>query len=139
MIARKRGAILHVSSSAGFLPIPGFAVYAASKAYVNSFSEALRAEFRESGITVTALCPGPVDTEFTRVAYRPGRETQRNSPAFVHVSVEESRASSLDAMERDRPLVIPGAVMKIAMALRARRRCQFCVWPRCRSRHKGLP
>src|SRR5438270_3435615 len=54
MIARKRGAILNVSSSAGFFPIPAMAVYAASKAYVNSFSEALRAELRGTGVTVTA-------------------------------------------------------------------------------------
>src|SRR2546430_8312698 len=56
MISRKRGAILNVSSSAGFLPIPEFNVYAATKAYVTSFSESLRAEVRRSGITVTALC-----------------------------------------------------------------------------------
>ena len=59
MIAAKRGAILNVSSSASFLPIPGMAVYAATKAYVTSFSEALRSEVRGSGITVSALCPGP--------------------------------------------------------------------------------
>src|SRR5205814_4286471 len=64
MIAQKRGAILNVSSSAGFLPLPGIAVYAATKAYVTSFSEAIRAETRDCGITVTALCPGPLHTEF---------------------------------------------------------------------------
>lgn len=62
MISRRRGAILNVSSSAGFLPIPGFNVYAATKAYVNSFTESLRAEVRGSGVTATALCPGPVHT-----------------------------------------------------------------------------
>src|SRR5205807_10160546 len=77
MIARKRGAILNVSSSAGFLPIPGMNVYAASKAYVNSFSEALRAEVRDAGVTVTALCPGPVHTEFGDAAKRPGGEPER--------------------------------------------------------------
>ncbi len=64
MISQKRGAILNVSSSAGFLPIPEFNVYAATKAYVTSFSESLRAELRDTGVTVTALCPGPVHTEF---------------------------------------------------------------------------
>src|ERR1700720_4377090 len=72
MIQRKRGAILNVSSSAGFLPIPGMAVYAASKAFVNSFTEALRAELQpNSGVNITALCPGPVHTEFGDVAKRP--------------------------------------------------------------------
>ena len=70
MIAQKRGAILNVSSSAGFLPLPGIAAYAATKAYVTSFSEAIRAETRGCGITVTALCPGPVHTEFAEVANR---------------------------------------------------------------------
>jgi len=56
------GAILNVSSVAGFLPMPNFAVYAATKAYVTSFGEALRAELRNSNISVTALCPGPVPT-----------------------------------------------------------------------------
>ena len=85
MISRKRGAILNVSSSAGFLPIPGMAVYAASKAYANSFSEALRAELCGTGVTVTALCPGPVHTEFGDVAIRPGGEPERG-PEFVYVS-----------------------------------------------------
>src|SRR5262249_4340427 len=64
MISRGHGGILNVSSSAGFLPIPGFAVYAATKAYVTSFSEALRAELLGTGVSVCALCPGPVVTEF---------------------------------------------------------------------------
>src|ERR1700736_6319397 len=62
MIARINGGILNVSSSAVFLPMAGFGVYAASKAYVTSFSEALRAELIDSGINVCALCPGPVET-----------------------------------------------------------------------------
>src|SRR5205085_2924274 len=70
MLAKNKGAILNVSSSAGFLPMAGFAVYAASKAYVTSLTEALRAEVHGSGVTISALCPGPVHTEFTDVAYR---------------------------------------------------------------------
>ena len=70
MIERKRGAILNVSSSASFLPISNFAVYAATKAYVTSFSEALRGELHGAGVHVSALCPGPVRTEFTEVARR---------------------------------------------------------------------
>src|SRR5437867_3148838 len=103
MIARKRGAILNVSSSAGFLPIPGMAVYAASKAYVNSFSEGLRAELRGTGLSVIALCPGPVHTEFGEIAKRPGREPKRG-PEFVYVSLERVVRAALDAVEADRPL-----------------------------------
>jgi uncharacterized protein len=118
MIARKRGAILNVSSSAGFLPIPGVAVYAASKAYVTSFSEALRAELRGSGVIVTALCPGPVRTEFQEVASRPGRNVKPGpGPEFVQVAVEQVVRDALAAVEADRPIVIPGLVMKVGMFL----------------------
>jgi short-subunit dehydrogenase len=116
MISRKRGAILNVSSSAGFLPIRTFNVYAATKAYVTSFSEALRAELRDTGVTVTALCPGPVHTEFEEVAKRPGREPKRG-PEFVYVSVEQTVRDSLAAIENDKPIVIPGFIMKLGMFL----------------------
>ena len=116
MIAQKRGAILNVSSSAGFLPIPGFAVYAATKAYVISFSEALRAEVRGSGISVCALCPGPVQTEFMAVAAQ-GRPRSETGPELAYVPVEKVVRAGLNGIERDKPLVIPGTIMKIGMTL----------------------
>lgn len=116
MIAQRRGAILNVSSTAGFLPIAGFAVYAATKAYVTSFSEAIRAELHGTGVTVTSLCPGPVPTEFTQVAARPGAKPDR-SPEFVRVSAEEVARAGLAAIESNKPLVIPGFIMKIGMFL----------------------
>jgi len=116
MIARKRGGVLNVSSSAGFLPIPGFAVYAATKAYVTSFSEALRAELRGTGVSLCALCPGPVHTEFQEVARRADGRLG-DGPEFVHVSVEQVVRDALAALEADRPLVIPGLPMKIGMFL----------------------
>jgi short-subunit dehydrogenase len=116
MIERKRGAILNVSSTAGFLPIAGFAVYAATKAYVTSFSEAIRAELHGTGVTVTSLCPGPVYTEFTEVAARPGAKRDR-AQEFVHVSAEEVARAGLEAIEHDKPLVIPGLIMKLGMSL----------------------
>jgi uncharacterized protein len=116
MIAQRRGAILNVSSTAGFLPIAGFAIYAATKAYVTSFSEAIRAELRGTGVTVTSLCPGPVHTEFTQVAARPGAKRDR-TPDFVHVSAEEVVRTTLAAIESNKPLVIPGFVMKVGMFL----------------------
>jgi short-subunit dehydrogenase len=116
MLQRKRGAILNVSSSAGFLAIPGMAVYAASKAFANSFTEALRAELRGSGVSVTALCPGPVHTEFSDVAARPGGKPE-TAPEFIYVSVEQTVRDALAAVEADKPLVIPGIAMKLAMFL----------------------
>jgi len=118
MIARKRGGILNVSSSAGFLPIPNFAVYAATKAYVTSFSEALRAELHGTGVSICALCPGPVHTEFQEVASRPGRNVKPGpGPEFIQVTVEQVVRDALAALEADRPLVIPGVAMKLGMFL----------------------
>lgn len=117
MIRKKRGAILNVSSSASFLPIGGLAVYAATKAYVTSFSEAIRGELRGTGVTVTAVCPGPVHTEFNRVAARNPNRRDRSGPEAIHVSVEEVVRAGLHAVEHDKPLVVPGMLMKIAMLL----------------------
>jgi short-subunit dehydrogenase len=114
MIAKHRGGILNVSSSAGFLPIPGDAVYAATKAYVTSFSEALRAELRGTGVSVCALCPGPVHTEFQEVAKRQGTQPNLGSKFFC-VPLKQVVRDALAALESDRPLVIPGFAMKFAM------------------------
>jgi len=116
MIRKRRGALLNVSSSACFLPMPGSAVYAATKAYVTSFSEALRVELRGTGVSVCALCPGPVRTEFQQVASRPGYHVNPGpGPEFLQVPVEQVVRDALAAMELDRPLVIPGFAMKLAM------------------------
>jgi uncharacterized protein len=117
MIEKKRGAILNVSSSAGFLPIRKMAVYAASKSYVTSFSDSIRGEVRKQGIVVSALCPGPVDTEFSSVARRSIGKPPFPSPSFMHMPVESVVRAGLDAIERNKPLVVPGIVMKIAMLL----------------------
>jgi len=116
MIAKHRGGILNVSSSAGFLPVPGSAVYAATKAYVTSFSEALRAELRGTGVSVCALCPGPVVTEFQQVAKRDGAHPNVG-PKFLVVPVEQVVGNALAALEADRPLVVPGFAMKLLMLL----------------------
>src|SRR4029450_13457418 len=116
MIARKRGGILNVSSSAGFLPIPNFAIYAATKAYVTNFSEALRAELRGTGVSVCALCPGPVHTDFQEVANRQGGRRE-GGPEFVDGALGQIVRDRLTGVEDDRPLVIPGLPMKSVMLL----------------------
>jgi short-subunit dehydrogenase len=116
MIAQKRGAILNVSSSAGFLPLPGIAVYAATKAYVTSFSEAIRAETRGHGITVTALCPGPVHTEFDAIAERQTR-SRKPRTSLAHVSVDKVVRAALAGIESNKALVIPGVAMKLLMTI----------------------
>jgi len=116
MIRRKHGGILNVSSSAGFLPIPGFAVYAATKAYVTSLSEALRAEVRGTGVSICTLCPGPVHTEFQEIAKRPEGPSE-TGPKLIYVAPERVVRDALEALEADRPLVIPGFAMKLSMFL----------------------
>jgi uncharacterized protein len=115
-----RAAILNVSSVAGFLPLPNTAVYAASKAYVTSLSEALALELRPRGITVTALCPGPIATEFHAAAHRSG-DVERGShvdamPAFV-VTPQEAVRTALIAVSRDRARVVPGPLLSVSVAL----------------------
>ncbi|MBU3664879.1 MAG: SDR family oxidoreductase [Chthoniobacterales bacterium] len=116
-----RGAVLNVSSIAGLLPLPHMAVYAATKAYVNSFSDGLRMELRDTGITVTAVLPGPADTEFGEVASRGTGEPEWNTPDALTIPVEEVVRSALAAVARDRARVIPGwkvaLLMGIAVAL----------------------
>ena len=114
-----RAAILNVSSIASLIPIPKLAVYAASKAYVTSFSEALRAELYSSGIRVTALCPGPVPTEFGQVAQRSSNPEPMPSPDIFKVSAEKVVADGLEAVERNCPRVIPGWLVATAMLLTA--------------------
>ena len=84
---KKNSRIIQLASSAAFLPQPNFAVYAATKAYVYSFSRALRQELRRKKIYVTAVCPGPVDTPFFDIAHDDGHG--RDGDAHVHVHVHD--------------------------------------------------
>ena len=117
LVRAGRGAILNVSSIASLLPLPKMAVYAATKAYVTSFSEALRAELRGTGVSVTALCPGPVSTEFGRIADRPDGRDPMPAPEIFKVPVEDVAAAGLAAVEHDRARVIPGWFICVAMTL----------------------
>ena len=120
LIATGDAGILNVSSIASLLPLPQMAVYAATKAYVSSFTEALRAELRGTGVRVLALCPGPVDTEFSTVAERVGVMDTQKAPALMKVSAEQVVRDGLAALEDDRARVIPGwfvfGVMMAAVA-----------------------
>ena len=113
----EESAILNVSSSAGFLPVPRLAAYAATKAYVSSFSEALRAELRGTGVSVTALCPGPVDTEFSDVAGTGHSGPGFSPPEFLKVPVERVVHEALAGVARDKARVIPGWAIFIGMSL----------------------
>ena len=108
-LIRNRGGLLNVASIAGFLPGPGMAVYYASKAYVLSFTEALRAELAPKGVRVTALCPGPVPTEFQdRAGFEPGFDS-----AVLNVSAPDVAAAAYRGLMANKRAVLPGLGIKI--------------------------
>ena len=110
MVARGGGRILNVASTAAFQPGPLMAVYYATKAYVLSFSEAIADELRDTGVTVTALCPGPTETGFASVAnIGSTRLFTMTRPAS---SMDVARAG-YEAMKRGRRVVIPGIRNKL--------------------------
>ncbi len=117
LIARKRGTILNVSSIASLLPLPQLAVYAATKAYVTSFSEALRAEVRGTGVNIVALCPGPVDTEFAAVAERADSNGAQLAPPYFKVPAEQVVRDGLTAVEQGSARIIPGWLVFLTMTL----------------------
>ena len=136
MIQRGGGAIINVSSLASLIPIPDFAVYAETKAYVTSFSEALRIELRDRRISVLAVCPGQVRTEFGQVSKRSPDSPGMPSKKSFYVSKQQVVAESLAAMDRKVPRVYPGfktavaavflsalplVVLRFAMGFRPRR------------------
>ena len=114
-MARHRGGILNVASIAGFVPGPGLAVYHATKAYVVSFSEALHQELKPRGVRVSALCPGPVPTEFqARAGIAGGRYPRLLERSAARVARDGYRGF----MRGDR-VIVPGSYNKIvAMAAR---------------------
>jgi uncharacterized protein len=112
-LARHKGGILNVASVASFMPGPGMAVYHATKAYVLSFSEALHRELKPQGIRVTALCPGPVETEFFARAGIP----RAYFPRFLARSAERVARDGYDGMMRGRRVVVPGKANKVTALL----------------------
>ena len=117
MVQRGTGAILNVASTAGMQPMPYSAGYSAAKAYVLAFSEALHQELRGAGVTVTALAPGPVSTEFWDVA---GWEVGSGSfesaiPRPLWVTAEATASAGVRGLERGERVVIPGLPTRAAM------------------------
>src|SRR6185436_938255 len=106
MIGMERAAILNVSSIVSLLPVPNMTVYSATKAYVTSFTEALRAELRGTRVRVTALCPGPIDTEFRKVAERES-ESRLPAPEIFKLPAEKVVRAGLKAVSKDCARVIP--------------------------------
>ena len=112
MQARGDGAILNVASTAAFVPGPNMAVYYASKAFVLSFTEALHHELKGTGIRVTALCPGPTESEFSVVAESRSATLERmKGPADAVVR------AGLEGLDRNQAVVVPGWKNKMTASM----------------------
>jgi hypothetical protein len=118
MVERGRGGILNVASTAGMQPLPYAAGYSAAKAYVLTFSEAVHQEVSGNGVTVTALCPGPVETEFWEGAgwqVGGGRSFEKAMPRPALVSVQDVAKAGLEGLDSGSRVVVPGLTMRAAM------------------------
>lgn len=109
MLERRRGRILNTASVAGFEPGPLLAVYHATKAFVLSWSEALATELKGTGVTLTALCPGPVDTDFFTKADMIDTHAFQDAKVMAPQEIAEIAYKSLMAGER---VIVPGAANK---------------------------
>ena len=110
MVGRERGWILNVSSVAAYQPMPDLAVYAATKAYVSSFTEALHEELRGTGVHATVLCPGLTPTEFTSVSSSEAKLDRL--PAFAYTSAAQVANEGLSAAARGLAVCVPGIAYK---------------------------
>jgi short-subunit dehydrogenase len=115
MIERKRGHVLNVASLAAFQPVPSMAVYAASKAYVLSFSDALSVELRGSGIKVTALCPGMTDTSMV-ADIKSGSPAGGRIPQGLISDPKDVAAQAYKALMAGQVVVVPGLPNQITAA-----------------------
>jgi short-subunit dehydrogenase len=105
MVERGRGGILNVASVSGFMPVPQQATYSASKAFVLTFTEALTIDLNGTGVTATALCPGPVKTEFAGII--------EGLPNALYVDPARVAREAIDGLEQGRRTVVPGALNKV--------------------------
>ncbi len=137
MVPRGRGAILNVGSTAGYHPFPGQLGYAATKAFVKSYTEGLRAELAGTGVTVALLVPGPVRTEFLKNAGMDERAFADAFPKFLWMSSREVARTGVDALDKDRGTVIAGLPSQLSTRL-----FQFMprrlLMPLLKSQHPGL-
>jgi short-subunit dehydrogenase len=109
MVERGRGGIINVASTAGMQPLPYESVYAATKAFAISFTDALHTELRGSGVRVLAVNPGPVPTEWQQVA---GYEPERVAVVPGQIPAEQVVSEALAAYDRGRRSVIPGRTIR---------------------------
>lgn len=117
MVERHRGAILNVASVAAFGPLPGQAAYGAAKAFVLSYTHSLRGELKGTGVTVTALCPGPVDTGFGEAAGFTKEEADSALPRVMWVPADQVAKAGVDGLAAGKAVVVPGRANRLSASL----------------------
>jgi short-subunit dehydrogenase len=117
MVDRRQGAVLNVASTAAFQPLPGQAGYGACKSFVLSYSHAVAQEVRGHGVTVTVLCPGPVETGFANAMGLSDDEAASSLPGFMWESAADVAADAIAALEKGRTVVIPGMANRVGARL----------------------
>jgi len=137
MVDRGRGGVLNVASTAAFQPLPGQAGYGACKAFVLSYTRSLGGELRGTGVSATALCPGPVDTGFGDTAGFTKEDADAALPAFMWESAEAVAKCGVAGLDRGRPVAIPGPANRAA-AMFAHLTPKTLLVPILASRHPGL-
>ena len=117
MVRNRSGAVLNVASVAAFGPLPGQAVYGAAKAFVLSYTQALREELRGSGVEAAALCPGPVRTGFMESASFSLEDAEAMLPRPLWVSADDVARAAVDGLAAGKSVIVPGALNRVSGAL----------------------
>jgi uncharacterized protein len=118
MVSRGQGAILNVASTAAMQPLPYSAGYSAAKAYVKTFSEAIHAEVKGKGVTVSTICPGPVRTDFWEIsgwAVAGGETFESAVPKPAWITPQQAAKEGIDGLDAGRRVIVPGLQVRTAM------------------------
>ena len=116
MSVKKRGTIINISSIASYMPMTGNAVYGATKAFVTSFSHAIREELLETGVNVMVVCPGMTDTEFFERSNWTNATNKTPFPSMLRQSSEQVAKSIFKGIDKQSTVVVPGFANKLAAA-----------------------
>lgn len=116
MVARRRGRVLNVASLAAFQPVPALALYAATKSFVLSLSESLSEELKDSGVSVTALCPGLTRTHMVEQAQQ-ANDLARRMPGFLISDTRQVAREGIEACLAGRAVVVPGVANRLQAGL----------------------
>jgi short-subunit dehydrogenase len=114
MVKRGRGAVLNVASVGAFGPVPGQASYGAAKAFVLSYTQAMREELRGTGVTAATLCPGPVYTGFLEAQGISDKESEKSLPKFLWKNADDVAKVGVDGLAAGKGVIVPGAPNRIA-------------------------